>query len=163
MPQCALLDYIEQLPDPRQAKKCRHLFSEVVFMALCGILCGADDWNSIELYARTREEWFRRYLKLPGGIPSHDTFNRLFSLLNPTSFHDLFIHWVQHTLVKTELSGVIAFDVKTQRGSRSVTAPTSHTLYARFSGSSVSLDRASDYAVMFTTSGFTVQKYSCSS
>jgi len=130
MPQCSLLDYIEQLPDPRQAKKCRHLFSEVVFMALCGILCGADDWNSIELYARTREEWFRRYLKLPGGIPSHDTFNRLFTLLDPSSFHDLFIHWVQHTLITTELSGVVAVDGKTQRGSRSDNAPTSHTVNA---------------------------------
>ncbi|MCL4170170.1 UNVERIFIED_CONTAM: hypothetical protein GTU68_028398, partial [Idotea baltica] len=99
-------------------------------MTLCGILCGADDWNGIELYAKTREDWFRRYLKLPAGIPSHDTFNRLFSLLDPAHFHDLFIQWVQETLVHTELAGVIAVDGKTQRGSRSASAPASHTVNA---------------------------------
>lgn len=130
MTQRSLLEYIEQLPDPRQSNKCSHRFSEVIFMAVCGILCGADDWNSIELYARTREDWFRRYLKLPGGVPSHDTFNRLFSLLDPAHFHNIFIEWVQDTLVQTELAGVIAVDGKTQRGSRSHSAPTSHTVNA---------------------------------
>lgn len=130
MTQRSLLEYIEELPDPRQAKKCRHRFSEVIFMTICGILCGADDWNGIELYAETREEWFRRYLKLPGGIPSHDTFNRLFSLLDPAHFHAIFIEWVQDTLVQTELAGVVAVDGKTQRGSRSDSAPSSHTVNA---------------------------------
>lgn len=126
-----LIEYIEQLPDPRQAKKCRYIFSEVIFMTLCGLLCGADDWNGVELYARTNESWFRRYLKLPSGIPSHDTFNRLFSLLDPKAFHDIFIQWVQETLVTTELRGVVAVDGKTQRGSRSsILSEVSHTVNA---------------------------------
>ena len=131
MTQSTLLEHIEQLPDPRQPGKCRHLFSEVIFMTICGLLCGADDWNGIEFYAKTNEKWFRRYLKLPNGIPAHDTFNRLFSLLDPKSFHELFTHWVQETLVNTELCGVVAIDGKTQRGSRShVLSEISHTVNA---------------------------------
>lgn len=114
-----LLDRMMALEDPRQAAKCTHDLGEVVFMATCGLLCGADDWNAIALFAEVREEWFRQYLKLPGGIPSHDTFNRLFSLLDPAQFRELFTRWVQDVLIDTPLSGVVAIDGKTVRGSRS--------------------------------------------
>lgn len=114
-----LLDRMMALEDPRQAAKCTHDLGEVVFMATCGLLCGADDWNAIALFAEVREEWFRQYLKLPGGIPSHDTFNRLFSLLDPAQFRELFTRWVQDVLIDTSLSGVVAIDGKTVRGSRS--------------------------------------------
>lgn len=130
MPRRTLLEYLEDLPDPRQANKCRYVFSEVIFMTLCGLLCGADDWNGIECYARSNESWLRRYLKLATGIPSHDTFNRLFSLLDPEAFHDFFIQWVQETLVTTELRGVVAIDGKTQRGSRNAVSEVSHTVNA---------------------------------
>ena len=67
-----------QLNDPRQQAKCTHDLGEVVFMTTCAILRGADDWESIQLFADTRKGWFKQYLQLPGGIPSHDTFNRFF-------------------------------------------------------------------------------------
>lgn len=131
MTTCLLLDRINQLPDPRQASKCRHLFGEVIFMALCGLLCGADDWNAIAYYAREKEDWFRKYLTLPNGIPSHDTFNRLFSLLAPEQFHDLFTHWVREVLLNnTAVSGIVAVDGKTQRGSRVSTTEVTHTVNA---------------------------------
>jgi hypothetical protein len=79
-------------------------------------LCGADNWNAIEFFAHEREDWFRQYLQLPGGIPSHDTFNRLFSLFVPAQFRDLFTTWVQDVLIETPLSGVVAIDGKTVRG-----------------------------------------------
>lgn len=118
MSKIPLLDRIMQLKDPRQPAKCSHDLGEVVFMTTCALLCGADDWNGIEFFAHEREDWFRQYLQLPGGIPSHDTFNRVFSLLDPVQFRELFTTWVQDVLIDTPLSGVVAIDGKTVRGSR---------------------------------------------
>lgn len=87
-------------------------------MSICAILCGADDWNSIQFFAEQKSDWFRKYLTLPNGIPSHDTFNRVFSLLEPASFREMFTRWVQEMLLDTPLAGVIAIDGKTVRGSR---------------------------------------------
>ena len=81
MPLSTLLERTNQLPDPRQATKCTHIFGEVIFMTVVGLLSDADDWNSIAECARRKKEWLSQYLKLPGGIPSHDTFNRICSLL----------------------------------------------------------------------------------
>lgn len=118
MAKTSLLDRMMTLKDPRQAAKCTHNMGEVVFMTTCALLCGADDWNAISLFAKVREDWFRQYLKLPGGVPSHDTFNRIFSLLDPAQFRELFTTWVQDILIETPLTGVVAIDGKTVRGSR---------------------------------------------
>lgn len=126
----SLLERIQALPDPRQQKKCRHNFGEVIFMSICGILCGADDWNSIQLFAEHKSDWFRKYLTLPNDIPSHDTFNRVFSLLEPASFRVMFTCWVQEMLLETPLSGVIAIDGKTVRGSRKKGAAGIHMVNA---------------------------------
>ncbi|MBR9829639.1 MAG: transposase family protein [Oceanospirillales bacterium] len=61
----------------------------------CALLCGADDWNAIALFAKVREGWFRQYLQLPGGVPFHNTFNRTFSLLDPAQLRELFTIWIQ--------------------------------------------------------------------
>tara|TARA_R110001606_G_scaffold399130_1_gene580964 strand:- start:756 stop:1166 length:411 start_codon:yes stop_codon:yes gene_type:complete len=114
-----LLDRMMQLNDPRQQAKCTHDLGEVVFMTTCAILCGADDWESIQLFADTRKDWFKQFLRLPSGIPSHDTFNRLFSLLNPACYREMFCGWVQDMLIDTPLSGGVATDGKTVRVSRS--------------------------------------------
>lgn len=134
-----LLDRIMQLKDPRQAAKCTHNLGEVVFMTTCALLCGADDWNGIEFFAHEREDWFRQYLQLPGGIPSHDTFNRLFSLLDPAQFRELFTTWVQDVLIDTPLSGVVAIDGKTVRGSRGRQNGAIHMVNAWASEAGVSL------------------------
>jgi predicted transposase YbfD/YdcC len=139
MSQISLLDRIMQLKDPRQSAKCTHNLGEVVFMTTCALLCGADDWNAIHLFASEREEWFRKFLKLPGGIPSHDTFNRLFSLLDPAQFRELFIRWVQDVLIDTPLSGVVAIDGKTVRGSRSRQNGAIHMVNAWASDAGISL------------------------
>ncbi|WP_020682948.1 ISAs1 family transposase [Marinobacterium rhizophilum] len=91
------------LKDPRQSAKCPHALGEVVFMTTCALLCGADDWNAIEFFAHERENWFRQYLQLAGGIPLHDTYNRVFSLLGPVQFRELFNTWVQYVLIDTPL------------------------------------------------------------
>ena len=126
-----LFEHIQTLPDPRQANKCAHRLGDIVFMVLCGLLVGADDWKSIARYAQEKETWFRRYLMLPSGIPSHDTFNRVISLLPPDRFHDLFIEWVQDVLLDGKTTtGIIAVDGKTQRGSRTTAGQAIHTVNA---------------------------------
>ncbi|MDT8953912.1 ISAs1 family transposase, partial [Aeromonas caviae] len=94
MAQKSLLDYLESIPDPRNQAKCSHILSEVVFMAICAMMCGFDTWSEITLFAQEREPWFRRWLRLPGGIPSHDTFNRIFATLPPASLKSIFQAWI---------------------------------------------------------------------
>ena len=127
----SLLERAQALPDPRQASKCSHILGDVVFITLCGLLCGADDWNAIVYYAKEKEDWLRQHLSLPNGIPSHDTFNRIFALLAPDTFHQLFTDWVQDVLLgNSTITGVVAIDGKTQRGSRVSATEVTHTINA---------------------------------
>ena len=126
-----LLEQIQQLPDPRQASKCTYQLGDIVFIALCGLLADADDWKAMACYAREKEDWLRQFLTLPERLPSADTFNRVFSLLAPESFHDLFIVWVKDILLAGQLpSGVVAVDGKTQRGSKTASHGAIHTVNA---------------------------------
>ncbi len=88
-------------------------------MATCAILCGADDWNSMRMFALTREEWFRKHLSLPGGIPCAMTFYRLFRSLDPEEFRMIFVAWMRDVMTGLELSDsrVVALDGKTVKGS----------------------------------------------
>ncbi|CAK8723127.1 ISAs1 family transposase [Candidatus Electrothrix aarhusensis] len=85
-------------------------------IAVCAIICGADDWNAMEKFGKAKQDWFSQFLELPNGIPSHDTFNRVFSLLSPEAFRECFINWIQD--VAEILPGqVIPIDGKTVRRS----------------------------------------------
>ena len=108
-------------------------------MTIVGLLCGADDWDSIVLCAECKEDWLRQHLKLPGGIPSHDTFNRIYSLLDPAEFRDLFTRWVKDMLIDTPLSGVVALDGKTVRGSRGKSSSAIHMVNAWSTEAGISL------------------------
>jgi predicted transposase YbfD/YdcC len=103
------------LTDPRKDNRTRHLLMDILTIALCAIISGAEGFNDIELYGKSKEGWFRTFLALPNGIPSHDTFNRVFSLLLPEEFSKCFIRWTQ-TLAE-KLEGVVAIDGKTLRRS----------------------------------------------
>ncbi|MEZ9819284.1 transposase family protein, partial [Shewanella sp. 10N.286.45.A1] len=85
MSQKPLVEYLDSLDDPRLESKCSHVLSEVVFMATCAMMCGFDTWTEISLFAQEREKWFKKWLSQRGGIPSHDTFNRVFAILPPDS------------------------------------------------------------------------------
>ena len=85
-------DVLVAINDPRQQGKIRHDLVETLVVAICGVLAGADTFIEIELWAEQRLDWFRRILKLPHGIPSHDTFGRLFSLIDPEEFELSLIH-----------------------------------------------------------------------
>ena len=88
----------------------------IVVLAICGILGGADDWVGIEAFGKEKYQWFKRFLSLPNGIPSHDTFGRVFSLLSPDEFQACFTRWISAVAIKTQ-GQVIPIDDKTLRRS----------------------------------------------
>src|SRR5262245_60391766 len=82
----SILDHSADLPDPRREQGRIHRLDEIVFIATCAVLCGADTWVQIADYAHCKIDWLRTFLELPGGIPSHDTFRPVFCLIDPTAF-----------------------------------------------------------------------------
>jgi len=112
----SLLDHIKSIPDPRIDRQKRHKLEDILAIAICAIICGADDWVSIEEFGKSKRKWFKTFLQLPNGIPSHDTFGRVFSLIAPSHFQQCFINWVES--VTDILKGqVVAIDGKTLRRS----------------------------------------------
>ena len=91
----SIQEHFESLPDPRIDRQKRHNLIEIITITLCGALCGAEAWTHVEEFGKTKEDWFRTFLELPNGIPSHDTFGRFFSLLDPQAFQEAFTNWVQ--------------------------------------------------------------------
>lgn len=114
-PTVALIDHFADLEDPRLAGKCRHKLLDMVVIAISGMLCGADDWVTIAQFGRAKEGWFRTFLELPNGIPSHDTFSRVFALIDPQEFARCFSSWMQ--ALKETIRGTVAIDGKTLRAS----------------------------------------------
>jgi len=105
------------LPDPRVQGRCDHKLLDIVLIAVCAVLCGAESWSDVEEFGQAKENWLRQYLALPAGIPSHDTFSRVFRLLDASAFQARFMQWVeQHFHVPR--GQVIAVDGKTARGSK---------------------------------------------
>ncbi len=104
------------LPDPRTGPAQRHDLREMILMALCAVLCGADSWVDVAEWAEDNESWLRRYLVLAHGTPSHDTFGRVFRVLDATLFEQCFRNWIAGLVGVVD--GVIALDGKTVCGSR---------------------------------------------
>lgn len=112
----SFFEHFETLPDPRIERTRRHNLSDILFITIAAVLSGCDDWNEIELYGETKEPWLRKYLELAGGIPSHDTFNRVFSLLEPDALRECFLSWIEQV---ARLTGgeVVSIDGKRLCGS----------------------------------------------
>ena len=114
-----LADYFSELRDPRVQLKCEHDFLAIVLIVVCATIGGADDFVSIETFAKAKQAWFRDRLglKLDNGIPSHDTFTRVFAIINPIQFHKCFLNWVESMSDTLRLKQV-PIDGKAMRGSK---------------------------------------------
>ena len=108
--------HFSKLEDPRIERMKLHQLMDIIVIAICGVICGAETWVDIAYFGNARIDWFKKFLELPNGIPSHDTFGRVFRLLNAAAFEACFFDWVQ--AVNQVLKGqVIAIDGKELRHS----------------------------------------------
>jgi predicted transposase YbfD/YdcC len=110
------IEYFSSIKDPRIERTKDHLLSDIIFITIAAVICGAETWNEIELYGKTKEPWLKTFLSLANGIPSHDTFNRFFSSVDPQQLEDSFINWIKDISEITE-GEVISIDGKSIRGS----------------------------------------------
>jgi predicted transposase YbfD/YdcC len=121
--------YFRKLKDPRVVGRSEHLLIDIIVMAICGVIANCDDWEDIELFAKNRQTWFGRFLKLPNGIPSHDTFGRVFAQLDPRAFSRCCVAWLRAAADLVGL-GHIVIDGKTLCGSASSTLAALHLVSA---------------------------------
>ena len=137
-PHVAIKDYFRRLRDPRRPGRKRHLLLDIIVITLCGTIAGCDDWQQIETFARARHDWLRKFLRLPGGIPSHDTLERVFDRLDPQAFQAGFRAWMQ---ALHEALGLcqIAIDGKSLRGSGAGGRPMLHLVSAWATANGLSL------------------------
>ena len=124
-----LVETFAELPDPRVSERCDHLLHEVLVIAVCGMLVGGESFYDMEDFANESEGWLRGFLLLPGGVPRHDTFNRVFQALCPRAFAECFARWTQG--VRERLRGgvsaaggeVVALEGKALRRARGRNGP----------------------------------------
>jgi predicted transposase YbfD/YdcC len=112
----SIWDHFRILPDPRVERTKLHKLEDILTLALCGVICGAETWVEIAAFGRAKEAFFRTFLELPHGIPSHDTFGRVFAALEPGAFERCFQCWVG-ALAGSSAGKLIALDGKTLRRS----------------------------------------------
>ena len=111
------VSHFSVIRDPRIERNKLHKLEDILFIAVCAVLSGVESWEGMEEFGKARQEWFKKYIPLAEGIPSHDTFGRLFAQLAPQEFEKSFSSWIQGVYQKAE-GEVIAIDGKTVRGSR---------------------------------------------
>src|SRR5919206_5299458 len=115
-PSLTLTEHFAALDDPRVERTKLHPLLSIVMIAICAVIAGAESWDDIEEFGEIRADWFASFLALPHGIPSHDTFNRVFAALDPMQFRACFLAWMQ-AVAGILPAQVIAVDGKTVRGS----------------------------------------------
>jgi predicted transposase YbfD/YdcC len=110
-------EHFGKMKDPRIGNATRHKLLDILIIAILAVICGADGWSDVELFGKSKKKWLRTFLALPNGIPSHDTFGRVFGLLDPQEFERSFMSWVK-TIQEITAGEMIAIDGKQLRGSR---------------------------------------------
>src|SRR5436305_164575 len=116
----SLEECFRDLPDPRVQGRCDHKLIDVIMIAVCAVICGAESWTGVETFGNAKRTWLRQFLELPNGIPTHDTFGRVFASLNAEAFQQGFVRWVEAVFRVTK-GQVIAIDGKTVRRSHDQT------------------------------------------
>ena len=94
-PHQTITKHFKSLPDPRTGNATVHVFLDILVITICAVICGADGWTEVALWGQANETWLRTFLELPDGIPSHDTFGRVFAQLDPQQFRKCFLSWVR--------------------------------------------------------------------
>ncbi len=112
----SIAEHFATLPDPRIGHAKRHQLLDILVISICAILCGADTWVEIEMWGRANRKWLESFLALPHGIPSHDTFGRVFARLDPKQFERCFLQWIRAVSQLTQHQ-VVAIDGKKLRRS----------------------------------------------
>lgn len=125
----ALLEHFADLPDPRRDQNLRHKLIDIITIAVCALICGAEGYEDMEIFGEAKQAWFATFLELPNGIPSHDTFRRVFIKLKPKEFEKRFLAWVRTAVAQTN-GRVVSVDGKTSRGSRQGPTPAIHMVSA---------------------------------
>ena len=116
MSMTTLIEQLQTLDDPRCAGKIGHHLGDILVIAVCAVIACAESWEDIALYGHSKRAWLESFLELPSGIPSHDTFRRVFMMIDPDGFEAAFLSWVQG-LTQDFTREVVAIDGKTIRGS----------------------------------------------
>ena len=111
----SLLGVFTRVPDPRMDRGQRHRLSDIMVMAVLSMLCGAGSLADMEEFGHAKESWLKMFLRLPHGIPSHDTIGRVLAAIDPEQFEACFMAWTR--AVAGEITGVVAIDGKTPRRS----------------------------------------------
>lgn len=115
-PSASIASHFASLADPRQAMNQEHRLLDILVIAICAIIAGADDWVAVADFGQAKAEWFQRFLALPHGIPAHDTFWRVFRFMDPEQFQVCFLNWIQAVSCITQ-GQVVAIDGKKLRRS----------------------------------------------
>jgi hypothetical protein len=108
-PISSLEQYFGELPDPREGQNVQHPLLSIVSIAICAVICGADNWVDVAMFGQAKQAWLETFLELPHGIPSHDTFGRVFRQINPAAFEACFSEWTQ-ALCNRTAGEVVALD-----------------------------------------------------
>ena len=112
-----LFERVGEIKDPRKERTKLHLLKDILVMAVCATICGADNWEEIAEFGESKREWFATFLELANGIPSHDTFRRVFILLDNIELKTLFVEWLSAT-VSLSRGSLVNIDGKNLCGSR---------------------------------------------
>ena len=115
-PKIAITDYFSEIEDPRVDRTKEHQLIDILTIAVCAVICGADNWVAIEAFGHSKYKWLKKFLNLPNGIPSHDTFSRVFAQIDSTQFQDSFLKWIK-SINKITSGEIVAIDGKTLRPS----------------------------------------------
>lgn len=115
-PKRTIADHFADIKDPRIERTKQHKLIDIITIAICAVICGADTWVGIETYGKAKRNWLKKFLDLPNGIPSHDTFARVFARIEPQQFQQCFLSWIKSVATITD-GEVIAIDGKQLRHS----------------------------------------------
>ena len=114
--QASIVEHFQTLEDPRIARTKKHLLLAILVIALCTLLTGGEGVQDMELFGKSKRAWLQTFLTLPHGIPSHDTFGRVFARLNPQRFQACFLSWTQ-AVAQLMQGALVSLDGKTVKAS----------------------------------------------